>query len=91
MICQVVQEREQPQLLDTVHRVSAGRHCLGGAGSNVAQPFRGIAADQVEAAVSGGMVGPGDMVVFVDGPRLGIATCAVGGGQGLALAAERVG
>ena len=55
------------------------------------QPFRGIAADQVEAAVSGGMVGPGDMVVFVDGPRLGIATCAVGGGQGLALAVERVG
>jgi acetyl-CoA C-acetyltransferase len=26
-----------------------------------------------------------------DGPRLGIATCAVGGGQGLALLAERVG
>lgn len=27
----------------------------------------------------------------VDGPRLGIATCAIGGGQGLALLAERVG
>ncbi len=26
-----------------------------------------------------------------DGPRLGIATCAVGGGQGMALLAERVG
>lgn len=26
-----------------------------------------------------------------DGPRLGVATCAVGGGQGLALVAERVG
>jgi acetyl-CoA C-acetyltransferase len=30
-------------------------------------------------------------LVRVDGPRLGIATCAVGGGQGLALLAERVG
>jgi len=30
-------------------------------------------------------------MVRVDGPRLGIATCAVGGGQGLALLAERVG
>jgi acetyl-CoA C-acetyltransferase len=30
-------------------------------------------------------------MVRVEGPRLGIATCAVGGGQGLALLAERVG
>jgi acetyl-CoA C-acetyltransferase len=30
-------------------------------------------------------------MVRADGPRLGIATCAVGGGQGLALLAERVG
>jgi acetyl-CoA C-acetyltransferase len=30
-------------------------------------------------------------MVRVDGPRFGIATCAVGGGQGLALLAERVG
>jgi acetyl-CoA C-acetyltransferase len=30
-------------------------------------------------------------MVRVDGPRLGIATCAIGGGQGLALLAERVG
>ena len=30
-------------------------------------------------------------MVRVDGPRLGIATCAVGGWQGLALLAERVG
>jgi len=30
-------------------------------------------------------------MVRVDGPRLGIATCPVGGGQGLALLAERVG
>jgi len=30
-------------------------------------------------------------MVRVVGPRLGIATCAVGGGQGLALLAERVG
>jgi acetyl-CoA C-acetyltransferase len=30
-------------------------------------------------------------MVRVDGPRLGVATCAVGGGQGLALLAERVG
>jgi acetyl-CoA C-acetyltransferase len=30
-------------------------------------------------------------MVRTDGPRLGIATCAVGGGQGLALLAERVG
>ena len=30
-------------------------------------------------------------MVRADGPRLGIATCAIGGGQGLALFAERVG
>jgi acetyl-CoA C-acetyltransferase len=30
-------------------------------------------------------------MVRSDGPRLGIATCAIGGGQGLALLAERVG
>ena len=30
-------------------------------------------------------------MVRTDGPRLGIATCAIGGGQGLALLAERVG
>jgi len=30
-------------------------------------------------------------MVRVDGPRLGIATCAIGGGQGLAMLAERVG
>lgn len=30
-------------------------------------------------------------MVREDGPRLGIATCAIGGGQGLALLAERVG
>jgi acetyl-CoA C-acetyltransferase len=30
-------------------------------------------------------------MVRVEGPRLGIATCAIGGGQGLALLAERVG
>jgi acetyl-CoA C-acetyltransferase len=30
-------------------------------------------------------------MVRVDGPHLGIATCAIGGGQGLALLAERVG
>lgn len=30
-------------------------------------------------------------MVRVDGPRFGIATCAIGGGQGLALLAERVG
>ena len=30
-------------------------------------------------------------MVRADGPRLGIATCAIGGGQGLALLAERVG
>jgi acetyl-CoA C-acetyltransferase len=30
-------------------------------------------------------------MVRVDGPRLGVATCAIGGGQGLALLAERVG
>lgn len=29
-------------------------------------------------------------MVRADGPRLGIATCAIGGGQGLALLAERV-
>jgi acetyl-CoA C-acetyltransferase len=30
-------------------------------------------------------------LVRVDGPRTGVATCAVGGGQGLALVADRVG
>jgi acetyl-CoA C-acetyltransferase len=30
-------------------------------------------------------------MVRADGPRLGIATCAIGGGQGLALLAQRVG
>jgi acetyl-CoA C-acetyltransferase len=30
-------------------------------------------------------------MVRVDGPRLGIATCAIGGGQGLAMLVERVG
>lgn len=30
-------------------------------------------------------------MVRVDGPRFGIATCAIGGGQGLTLLAERVG
>jgi acetyl-CoA C-acetyltransferase len=30
-------------------------------------------------------------MVRAEGPRLGIATCAIGGGQGLALLAERVG
>lgn len=30
-------------------------------------------------------------MVRVEGPRIGIATCAIGGGQGLALLAERVG
>jgi acetyl-CoA C-acetyltransferase len=30
-------------------------------------------------------------MVRADGPRFGIATCAIGGGQGLALLAERVG
>jgi acetyl-CoA C-acetyltransferase len=74
--------------LDPLDRVD-----LPGPGAGMVCPQGGAIAMGHPWGASGAMllVRLFAQMVRVDGPRLGIATCAIGGGQGLALLAERVG
>lgn len=67
MTCTVVQEREQPRLFDLVSRAVRARDAFAVLDPTWPQPFRAMATGQVEAAVSGGALGRGDMVVFSSG------------------------
>jgi len=66
-MCTVVQEREQPRLFDVVSRAVRAGTAVAVLDPTWPEPFRVMATDQVEAAVSGGLVGRGDMVVFSSG------------------------
>ena len=63
--------------------VDAGRVCPQGGAIAMGHPWGASGAMLLVRLFA--------QMVRVDGPRLGIATCAIGGGQGLALLAERVG
>jgi long-chain acyl-CoA synthetase len=65
--CTVVQEREQPKLHDSVSGALRTGSAFAVLDPTWPSPFRDMAIGQVEAAVSGGMVGRGDMVVFSSG------------------------
>jgi long-chain acyl-CoA synthetase len=65
--CTVVQEREQPQLYDVVSRALATGSAFAVLDPTWPPRFRDLAVRQIEAAVAGGMVGVGDMVVFSSG------------------------
>ena len=68
MTCTVVQEREQPRLYDVVSRAVRTGTSFAVLDPTWPQSFLGLATGQVEqAAVSGGVVGGGDMVVFSSG------------------------
>lgn len=67
MICTLIQEREQPRLFGVVSRAVRAGDAFAVLDPSWPQPFREMATDQVEAAVSGGLVGRGDMVVFSSG------------------------
>ena len=63
--------------------VDAGRVCPQGGAIAMGHPWGASGAMLLVRLFA--------QMVRADGPRLGIATCAIGGGQGLALLAERVG
>jgi len=65
--CTVVQEREQPRLFDLVSRAVRTGDAFAVLDPTWPQPFRATATGQVEAAVSSGQLGRGDMVVFSSG------------------------
>lgn len=67
MMCEVVLEREQPRLFDVVSRAIRTGTAFAVLDPSWPQPFREMATEQVEAAVSAGIVGRGDMVVFSSG------------------------
>lgn len=67
MTCTVVQEREQPRLYDVVSRSARAGDAVVVLDPTWPQPFLDIATGQVEAAVAGAVVGPGDLVVFSSG------------------------
>jgi len=65
--CTVVQEREQTRLYDVVSRGMRSGTAFAVLDPTWPQQFLEMATDQVEAAVLGGMVGSGDMVMFSSG------------------------
>jgi long-chain acyl-CoA synthetase len=65
--CTVVQEREQPRLYDVVSKALRTGSAFAVLAPTWPQPFRDMAIGQVEAALSCGMVGRGDMIVFSSG------------------------
>jgi len=65
--CTVVQEREQRRLHNLVSRAVRTGDAFAVLDPTWPQSFLGMATAQVEAAVSDGMVGDGDMVVFSSG------------------------
>jgi long-chain acyl-CoA synthetase len=65
--CAVVQEREQSRLYDAVSRAMSSGTAFAVLDPTWPQSFLDMATGQVEDAVSGGMVGRGDMVVFSSG------------------------
>lgn len=67
MTCTVVREREQRRLHDVVSRAVRTRDAFAVLDPTWPQSFLDMAAEQVEAAVSAGLVGDGDMVVFSSG------------------------
>ena len=67
MTCTVVQEWEQPRLYDAVSRAVQGGTAFAVLDPAWPQSFRGLANRQIQEAVSEGLVGDGDMVVFSSG------------------------
>jgi acyl-CoA synthetase (AMP-forming)/AMP-acid ligase II len=65
--CTVVQEREQPRLYDAVSRAVQTGTAFAVLDPAWPPSFLALATGQIEDAVSGGMVGDGDMVVFSSG------------------------
>jgi len=65
--CAVVQEREQPRLYDAVSRAVRGGQAFAVLDPTWPEPFLGMATGQIQDAVSGGLVGDGDLVVFSSG------------------------
>jgi long-chain acyl-CoA synthetase len=65
--CRVVQEREQRRLFDLVSRAVRTGDAFAVLDPTWPQAFRAMATGQVEAAVSGGALGRGDLVVFSSG------------------------
>jgi len=65
--CTVVQELEQPRLYDAMSRVVRAGNAFAVLDPTWPQFFLGMATGQVADAVSGGVVGDGDMVVFSSG------------------------
>lgn len=66
-MCTVVEERGQPLVFDVVSRAVHTGAAFAVMDPTWPQPFRAMATGQVESAVSAGMVGRGDMVVFSSG------------------------
>ena len=67
MTCTVVQEREQPRLYDAVSRAVRTGSAFAVLDPTWPRSFLGMATAQIEDAVSAGVVGDGDMVVFSSG------------------------
>ena len=67
MSCTVVQEREQPQLFDILSRATLTGDPFAILDPTWPRPLRRMATGQVEDAVSEGMLGHGDLVVFTSG------------------------
>jgi long-chain acyl-CoA synthetase len=65
--CAVVQERDQARLYDAVSCAARTGQAFAVLDPTWPQPFLAMAVGQVEDAVAGGVVGPGDMVVFSSG------------------------
>jgi len=65
--CAVVQDREQSRLYDAVSRAVRTGNAFAVLDPGWPQFFLGMATGQVKDAVSGGVVGDGDMVVFSSG------------------------
>jgi long-chain acyl-CoA synthetase len=65
--CTVVQEREQQRLYDAVSRAVRTGNAFAVLDPTWPHSFLGMATAQIEDAVSAGVVGDGDMVVFSSG------------------------
>lgn len=67
MTCTLVQERDQPLLYDAVSRAVCRGDAFAVLDPTWPQSFLHVAAGQVRGAVSAGVVGDGDLVVFSSG------------------------
>jgi long-chain acyl-CoA synthetase len=63
----IVEEHEQPRLYDVASRAMRSGDAIAVLDPGWPQPFRMMARDQIDAAVAGGTVGRGDLVVFSSG------------------------